>query len=323
MSIRRIVVLSVFMSVLLWPASGFTQTQDTRTTRVIADQTNLRDQPSTSGRTVATVAKGEELQVIAQSGTWWEVRVVKTGATGFVHSLVVEPVAAAVPLPATPPPTSPAPVANPAPPVQTFTPPIQSRRAGTASSTTLGITAGLNLFRASWDDMDEDFDSGYSPGLEAGVGAEIPLSDKFALAGQVLLARSTWKLEYEWFGREAVDTLRLWSVQVPLLARVSLGSTPSEGPFVEFGPTFSGRLSATVRTELDGESQSSTSVTDGVRRVGLAATLGAGVRMEKFSVGVRYHHGLLSLNGGFFEDLDADEILRERAISLLVTIGLK
>lgn len=87
-----------------------------QTLRVTADRTNLRDRPATDGAIVAPLAKGDELEVVEKSGTWYRVRVKSTGAQGYVNSLVVEVTqAAASPAPASPPPPPPAPVPPPRP----------------------------------------------------------------------------------------------------------------------------------------------------------------------------------------------------------------
>ena len=58
--------------------------------RVTAERTSVRETPATDGAVVATVMKGEELDVLETSGAWFRVRVKSAGREGFVHSLFVE-----------------------------------------------------------------------------------------------------------------------------------------------------------------------------------------------------------------------------------------
>jgi hypothetical protein len=89
-----------------------------QTLRVTADRTNVRDKPSTDGGIVVAVSKGDELEVIDRSGSWYHVRVKSSGTQGYVNALVVEVVsgtggaAPAAPAPA-PRPANPPPAARP------------------------------------------------------------------------------------------------------------------------------------------------------------------------------------------------------------------
>lgn len=110
------------------------------TVRVTAERTSLRDAAAASGAIVGTVARGEELTVLARSGSWIRVRT-KSGTEGFVSSLLVEavagsgapaaPAAAPAPAPAAAPP-APAPAA--APPAPRPTAPATSTASQSSSS---------------------------------------------------------------------------------------------------------------------------------------------------------------------------------------------
>src|SRR5437016_7679500 len=87
------------MRKILWPILGFlffvaapqwATAQTAQTLRVIADRTTVRDKPTTDGTIVTALSKGDELEVIDRSGTWYHVRVKPGGAEGYVNQLVVE-----------------------------------------------------------------------------------------------------------------------------------------------------------------------------------------------------------------------------------------
>lgn len=84
--------------------------------RVSAERTSVRERAATDAPVVATVTRGEDLEVLETAGAWFRVRVRSTSREGFVHSLFVERVSAAAPAApsATAPP--PAPAAAPPPP---------------------------------------------------------------------------------------------------------------------------------------------------------------------------------------------------------------
>jgi hypothetical protein len=99
----------------------------TQTVHVNVNVAPLRVSASTSGRVVATLNRGTELDVLETVGSWFRVRVKISGVEGYVSSSVVEAVAGL-----TPPPSA-APVPTPAPgPAQT---------AGSSGSGRIGVRA--------------------------------------------------------------------------------------------------------------------------------------------------------------------------------------
>jgi opacity protein-like surface antigen len=86
--------------------------------RVTTNRANLRAKPQAESAVVWTLDRGTEVEVLARSGDWWQVRIVASGTTGWMKSnflTVVEPAAPAaepiIPAPE-PPPTAP-PAAEP------------------------------------------------------------------------------------------------------------------------------------------------------------------------------------------------------------------
>src|SRR5262245_50766491 len=121
---RRLLAVLVFA--VLVPTIAFAQ--GAGMLRVTAERTSLRDKPATDGAVVVNIVRGDQLQILETSGTWFRVRVVSSGREGFVHSLFVERIAgtgaaatpagggagAAAATPAPTPAPSPAPAAAPA-----------------------------------------------------------------------------------------------------------------------------------------------------------------------------------------------------------------
>src|ERR1700676_5201050 len=72
-----------------------------QTMRVNVDLAPLRGSASTSGRIVATLNRGTELEVFETVGSWYRVRVKTSGVEGYVSNSVVEG-ASLTPAPAAP-----------------------------------------------------------------------------------------------------------------------------------------------------------------------------------------------------------------------------
>jgi Bacterial SH3 domain len=118
---KRLVIVALSVGLV-----GMAAVASAQTLRVIADRTNVRDKASTDGAIVVAVSKGDELDALDKTGTWYHVRIRSTGEQGFVSALVVEAVhpatpaapSAAVAAPPSAPATPPAPTLPPAPATQ-------------------------------------------------------------------------------------------------------------------------------------------------------------------------------------------------------------
>jgi Bacterial SH3 domain len=85
------------LALLACPAIAGAQAQ---AVKVTAERTSLRDKPATDAAVVATVMKGDDLDVLETSGTWYRVRARSSGREGFVHSAFVDkPTTASVNIP--------------------------------------------------------------------------------------------------------------------------------------------------------------------------------------------------------------------------------
>lgn len=90
------------------------------TLRVSIRKAPIRKGPGSTTELVAMAAEGTLLELVDRDGLWYIVRVTDTGVVGYIHSALVEFVAA--PAPVRPPPPPPQPVTTPPPPP----PPVRS-----------------------------------------------------------------------------------------------------------------------------------------------------------------------------------------------------
>ena len=134
----RLQRVAIAIAVLLSAAPGRAEML-----RVTSRWATLRADWTLSSRVVTRLRVGELLEVLERPEDWYRVRVVRTGAVGYVHRSLVQPSpeegSQGTPLkPATPPRPSeqPADSERPAPPPRTTAPPVAVRPAPKAPSRT-------------------------------------------------------------------------------------------------------------------------------------------------------------------------------------------
>lgn len=79
-------------AMLAMPAAAAAATGDTL--RVVGERVNLRAGPSDGANVRSQVIQGEQLLELQRSGSWYGVRVLRTGEEGWIFGDLVEPVAA-------------------------------------------------------------------------------------------------------------------------------------------------------------------------------------------------------------------------------------
>lgn len=125
-------ILTGLLGVLLCGLAAAAEAQTM--VRVSAERTSVRERAATDAPVVATVSRGEELDVLETSGAWFRVRVRSTSREGFVHNLFVERVGGATaPATGAAPAPAPAPASAPPPP-----PPAQRQTAQTSAPSSSG-----------------------------------------------------------------------------------------------------------------------------------------------------------------------------------------
>jgi len=82
---RKMAIAVIALTMCLFSAQSFAQTAQTPQAVIVnVDRANMRDKPSTSATVVVVLQKGEPLEVLETSGTWYRVRVTSTGKTGYI-----------------------------------------------------------------------------------------------------------------------------------------------------------------------------------------------------------------------------------------------
>jgi len=170
----------------------------------------------------------------------------------------------------------------------------------------VGVKAGLNIAKLSFDDEDND-DVKTLAGLVAGLFVSKAINDNVGIRGEALFSQQGAKFEE---GGES-EKVKLSYVNVPLLLTAGPSSSGATRFNVFTGPQIGFNTSAKV--EFDGES---IDIKDDVKSTDFSWVVGVGLESGKVSADARYALGLSSIA----ED-SSDGKIKNRVFS--VTIGVK
>jgi hypothetical protein len=213
--------------------------------RVTAERANVRESASATATIIATVARGDQLDVLGTSGTWYRVRLRPSNREGFIAMSTVEAVpAGAAAAPSTPAPSAPAPsspppqTARPAAP-QAARPRAPARPASSRPWHVRGVV-GLDGFSAAATEtytalLGEPAFSGPTAGAEV-YGGLLP----FGLFARVGFSRFSqdgervFIVDGESFGTGIPLTVKMTPIQIAGGIRFPLGPQTTSGrrPFI-------------------------------------------------------------------------------------------
>ena len=180
--------------------------------------------------------------------------------------------------------------------------------AGPASAQSVTGTAkvGVNFSKVDITEDDEDFSSGWKPGLAIGVGVDVPITNLFSFAPEVLYTMKGGKGGD--FGTDD-NKLKVDFVQIPLLFKANF-SGGSARPYVTFGPG----IGFTVKAKFD-DGVVEEDIKDDVEKIDFSGIVGVGVQFGRGMVEARYDHG--------FRDLDKDTTseVKPRTFSILFGVS--
>lgn len=159
---------------------------------------------------------------------------------------------------------------------------------------TFGAKAGLNLATVMVSE-DPELDPEMTITFQAGVIADIDISDNFAVQPGVLLAGKGFKLSGELFGEDFTSNIRPFYLHVPVnfLYKGDMFYVGA-GPYASFG------LFGSLKTEVAGESDSEdiefgNSEDDFFSPLDFGANVEAGVILNNLRIGAGYALGLADI----------------------------
>jgi hypothetical protein len=154
-----------------------------------------------------------------------------------------------------------------------------------------GVRVGLNLANLSGNDTSDLGDTDTRSGLVVGLFGVVPLNEHFAFQPEVLFSQQGAKLE------DGSDdaTIKLDYLQIPLLARIRLGMSPSAPVHALFGPSFGFRTNAEV--DVNGETiDDNDEFEDQTESFDIGLVAGVGVNAGPAVVDARYMWGLRNID---------------------------
>jgi hypothetical protein len=182
--------------------------------------------------------------------------------------------------------------------------------AALAQQPAFGIKGGLNFANLHFDGDDigdETLDR--RTGGVGGVFMLWPATGKLALQAEGLFSQKGAKVDEE--GIEG--TIKIDYLDVPVLLRLSSGSSSGTSFHVFGGPSVGFRLKARAKGTADGES-SDDDISEDIERMDVGVVAGVGVEMGRVSIDGRQSWGLSNIN----KDPDDPTKIKNRVFSVMV-----
>ena len=171
----------------------------------------------------------------------------------------------------------------------------------------LGVKGGLNISTVGGDDIEER-DSRTS--FNAGLFAEVPLTDRFSFQPEVLYSGQGFDImeidQDNIFDTNENIEYQLDYIQFPLMAKAYL----IRGLYVEAGPQFGFKINEEIDTAPNSDGGDTPIDPDDsyVKDFDFSGALGVGYKFDNgFFLSARYTHGFSSIfkEDTIFEDVDA------------------
>ncbi len=173
-----------------------------------------------------------------------------------------------------------------------------------------GAKAGLNLSNISGDGTD-DLDGRTS--FHIGAVVEIPISEKFAFAPELLYSAQGASFDDTILGVEVESTTILDYINIPLMAKYYV----AQGLSLQAGPQIGFLASAKAKVEGGGVDED-TDIKDNVKGIDFGLNFGAGYQLDMgLFFDARYNLGLSDIN-----DFDDGDDSNQNAV-IQLSVGYK
>ena len=174
-----------------------------------------------------------------------------------------------------------------------------------------GLRAGLNLSNLLIKDDEDIYSENFkmNPGFHFGPTIEVPFSETFSFESGLLFstkgAMAKESESYMGSSYEYKEKIHLYYLDIPLTAKVTYEAGGLK-VFGTFGPYVGLGLSGKIKSEYteDGNTETDTDDIkfgsdeneDDLRRPDFGLTIGAGIGIKSFEVGLNYNLGLANLS---------------------------
>lgn len=176
----------------------------------------------------------------------------------------------------------------------------------------LGVKAGASLATLSIEGVEDGLSN--KAGFTIGGFVNVGLSPMFSIQPELLFSQKGTSMSGEVLGETVEVDQKSSYIEVPVLARLSLGApgVPVR-PVVFAGPSFGFLLSAKAES---GDAEED--IKENMKSLDVGGVIGAGVELGNFTIDGRYTLGLTNINDAEGDD---EGSIKNRAI--MITVGLK
>lgn len=183
--------------------------------------------------------------------------------------------------------------------------------ATTSFSQSIGIKAGFNLanmlFENDATNISEDLDFKSTPGVHLGVTAEFPFSDLLSFETAILGSTKGYQSEQSISAGTSNTNIKTQIntvyIDIPLTAKATFGDGDTKfygqaGPYIGIGLVGNLRSETTTGGQTDTDDDRLTWGTndEDLKRLDFGITVGGGVEMNGFVVGLSYWLGLANIS---------------------------
>ena len=180
-----------------------------------------------------------------------------------------------------------------------------------AFSQNFGLKGGLNLSNilAKDDNTTYSDDFKMNPGFHIGATAEFPFSDMFSFETGLLLSTKGYKISEEetFMGKKIEMKIKtnLFYLDIPLTAKASFDLGDAKvfglfGPYIGMGLTGQSKTVTTIDGKTEKEKEDvewgSEKGKSDLKRLDFGLTIGAGVEIDLFQIGLGYNLGLANIS---------------------------
>ena len=174
-----------------------------------------------------------------------------------------------------------------------------------------GLKGGLNLSNilAKDDNTTYSDDFKMNPGFHIGATAEFPFSDMFSFETGLLLSTKGYKISEEetFMGKKIEMKIKtnLFYLDIPLTAKASFDLGDAKvfglfGPYIGMGLTGQSKTVTTIDGKTEKEKEDvewgSEKGKSDLKRLDFGLTIGAGVEIDLFQIGLGYNLGLANIS---------------------------
>lgn len=165
------------------------------------------------------------------------------------------------------------------------------------------VKGGLNLSNLSVKDDagDQDEDFTMNPGFHLGVSVNYPITEVISFEPGLLYTTKGCQMEYDYPGEDISSSINFNYLEVPLTFKATkefndFNLYAAAGPYVAIG------LNGKLKVKYDGETESedidwgNDEEEDDFKRLDLGLSLGAGIEVASFLLGVSYDLGLSNIS---------------------------